>query len=103
MVKRTFSVTITMKPGVSEGSETITLKDEQAQNFWAMYKAYLNGQGDALGFAYMDLTVLEKEKPTETEVIEKTILFENIKSATRTVQKETETTDFDCEDLDLCK
>ena len=54
--KRTFDVKITLKPEasaqentVTTTSEVITLEDEQAQNFWAMYQSYLNGQGDATG------------------------------------------------------
>lgn len=101
--KRTFSVKITLKPVGASEAEVINLKDMQAQNFWAMYKDYLNGQGDALGLAYMDLTVLAKPTPEETEVLEKTILFADVKTVEKTVQKVTTTTDFDCKDLDLCK
>ena len=61
--KRTFDVKITLKPEVSAQEETvsttsevITLEDEQAQNFWAMYQSYLNGQGDAIGFTYYGKT-----------------------------------------------
>lgn len=107
--KRTFDVKITLKPEVtaqentvSTTSEVITLEDEQAQNFWAMYQSYLNGQGDAIGFTYWDKTVLEKPSPTATEVIAKTILFENVKTAERLATQTTSTTDYDCKDLELC-
>ena len=107
---RTFDVKITLKPEVSAQenkvttvSETITLEDEQAQNFWAMYQSYLNGQGDAIGFTYFDKTVLEKESPAATEVIAKTILFENVKTAERMATQTATTTDYNCADLDLCK
>lgn len=107
---RTFDVKITLKPEVSAQeetvqtvSETITLEDEQAHNFWALYQAYLNGQGDAIGFTYFDKTVLEKPSPTATEVIAKTILFENVKTVERMATQSATTTDYDCKDLDLCK
>lgn len=107
--KRTFGVKITLKPEasalenvVTTTSEVIDLKDAQAQNFWAMYQDYLNGQGDARGFTYYDLTVLEKEDPEATETIARTILFENVKQVERLATKETSTTDFDCKDLELC-
>lgn len=107
--KRTFDVKITLKPEVtaqentvSTTSEVITLEDEQAQNFWAMYQSYLNGQGDAIGFTYWDKTVLEKPSPTATEVIAKTILFENVKQVERLATQTTSTTDYDCKDLELC-
>ena len=107
---RTFDVKITLKPEVSAQadtvqtvSETITLEDEQAQNFWAMYQSYLNGQGDAIGFTYFDKTVLEKPSPTATEVIAKTILFENVKTVERMATQSATTTNYDCKDLDLCK
>lgn len=107
--KRTFDVKITLKPEVSAQentvsttSEVITLEDEQAQNFWAMYQSYLNGQGDAIGFTYWDKTVLEKPSPTATEVIAKTILFENVKTVERMATQTTSTTDYDCKDLELC-
>lgn len=107
--KRTFDVKITLKPEVtsqentvSTTSEVITLEDEQAQNFWAMYQSYLNGQGDAIGFTYWDKTVLEKPSPTATEVIAKTILFENVKTVERMATQTTSTTDYDCKDLELC-
>lgn len=111
---RTFDVKITLKPEVSAQadtvqttSEVITLEDEQAQNFWAMYQSYLNGQGDAIGFTYFDKTVLEKPSPTatptDTKVIAKTILFENVKTVERMATQCATTTDYDCKDLDLCK
>lgn len=107
--KRTFDVKITLKPEVtaqentvSTTSEVITLEDEQAQNFWAMYQSYLNGQGDAIGFTYWDKTVLEKPSPTATEVIAKTILFENVKTVERMATQTTSTTDYNCKDLELC-
>lgn len=107
--KRTFNVKITLKPEVSAQentvsttSEVITLEDEQAQNFWAMYQSYLNGQGDAIGFTYWDKTVLEKPSPTATEVIAKTILFENVKTVERMATQTTSTTDYNCKDLELC-
>lgn len=107
---RTFDVKITLKPEVSAQadtvqttSEVITLEDEQAQNFWAMYQSYLNGQGDAIGFTYFDKTVLEKPSPGATEIIAKTILFENVKTVERMATQTATTTDYDCKDLDLCK
>lgn len=107
---RTFDVKITLKPEVSAQadtvqttSEVITLEDEQAQNFWAMYQSYLNGQGDAIGFTYFDKTILEKPSPEATDVIAKTILFENVKTAERMATQTATTTDYDCKDLDLCK
>ena len=67
-----------------------------------MYQSYLNGQGDAIGFTYWDKTVLEKPSPTATEVIAKTILFENVKTVERMATQTTSTTDYDCKDLELC-
>lgn len=101
--KRTFNVKITLKPVGASEAEVIQLKDAQAQNFWAMYKSYLAGQGDAIGFVYADLTVLAKETILATDVAEKTILFEDVKSVERLGQVATNTQDFDCEDLNLCK
>lgn len=107
--KRTFDVKITLKPEVSAQenivsttSEVITLEDEQAQNFWAMYQSYLNGQGDAIGFTYYDKTNMANPTPTATDVVARTILFENVKSVERLVTQTTSTTDYDCEDLELC-
>lgn len=107
--KRTFDVKITLKPEVSAQentvsttSEVITLEDEQAQNFWAMYQSYLNGQGDAIGFTYYDKTNMEKPTPTATDVMARTILFENVKSVERLGTQTTSTTDYDCKDLELC-
>lgn len=107
--KRTFDVKITLKPEASTQestvvttSEVITLKAEQAQNFWKMYQDYLNGRGDARGFTYYDLTVLAKDNPTATETIARTILFENVKQVERLATQKTSTTDYDCEDLSLC-
>lgn len=91
--KRTFNVSIVTD------SETIELKGGQAQNFWAMYTAFLNGSTEARGFVYVDEEVLAKDSPTATEVLEKTILFKLVKSVSKTVQTATETTDYDCEDL----
>lgn len=95
--KRTFSVTITT------ASDSITLKDGQASNFWAMYQSYLRGDGVARGFTYVDTDVLAKDSPQATEVLETTILFRNVVSVKKTVQTVTETTDYDCADLDLSK
>lgn len=107
--KRTFDVKITLKPEVtaqedtvSTTSEVITLEDEQAQNFWAMYQSYLNGKGDAIGFTYYDKTNMEKMSPEATDVMARTILFENVKQVERLATQTTSTTDYDCEDLSLC-
>lgn len=107
--KRTFDVKITLKPEVSAQadtvqttSEVITLEDEQAQNFWAMYQSYLNGQGDAIGFTYYDKTNMAKPIPLATDVMARTILFENVKSVELLGTQVTSTTDYDCTDLDLC-
>ena len=107
--KRTFDVKITLKPEVSvqeeavqTTSEVITLEDEQAQNFWAMYQSYLNGQGDAIGFTYYDKTNMAKPTPSATDVMARTILFENVKSVELLGTQVTSTTDYDCTDLDLC-
>lgn len=107
--KRTFDVKITLKPEataqastVTTTSEVITLEDEQAQNFWAMYQSYLNGQGEALGFTYYDKTNMAKPTPTATDVMARTILFENVKSVELLGTQVTSTTDYDCKDLELC-
>ena len=46
--------------------------------------------------------IMAKPTPLATDVMARTILFENVKQVERLGTQTTSTTDYDCKDLELC-
>lgn len=94
--KRSYS-TVVITP-VTGAGDAITLEGAEAQSFWQMYVAWLNGKGEQHGFVYQKSVEIGEEDPKTTEIHDVTILFKNVASVDKAPIKATSTTDYDCED-----
>lgn len=83
-IKRSFSITVTMKTG-----DPITLDGKQALDFWTRFDAYTRGQSVERG------VMIPKSDGSAC-----IYMFENVVTVCRTAQTETTVEDDGCKDID---